>query len=336
MVFTAMNAGTNSATDSDANPATGQTAPITLLAGQTVTTCDAGLYQPATVVGYAFADQNNNLVYDSGDLAFSNLPVRLALGGTQLVSTVTGTNGEYQFTGLAPGSYTVVFGIQTNAAALAKIQPVPQSPPASTNISRTRAIVSGTNVTASVTLISGDGVLPGQGEPINIGFAPGTTAAGVMVRAYATAGGVVVEVETVVEGGAHAIVLYVFLNGQYVEVGSQPAVGEGSHLYQFNVSGLNAGSYYTLQVRDDQNKLYTFYNVLVGNFAVQAALLDSNGIWLQWESIPGRSYDIYRTDRLVGGTWQLIQSVTAVAVTNRTFIMLDPGSPTGFFKIVQQ
>ena len=48
--FTQPDQGGNDATDSDANTTTGRTATTTLSSGETDTTWDAGLYQPATLV----------------------------------------------------------------------------------------------------------------------------------------------------------------------------------------------------------------------------------------------------------------------------------------------
>ena len=337
--FTTMSVGgTNSTTNSAANAITGQTTPFTLLPGQTDTIHNAGLYLPARVFGYAFVDQNTNSFFDANDTSASNLAVRLMLGGTQVAATTSDTGGLYQVTGLIPGAYTVVFGVRTDATVLASVEALPGSPPASTNSNRTRAVVTGTNVTANVTLISGDGVLLGHGEPINIGFKPETQVSAVFVDAFAAATGVVVEVSfaTVLEPGTNSIVLYLFQGGNWVEVGRQVAV-DGTKRYRFFVPGLNAGDICNLRVSSDTGTYFIDANQTVGLFDVQSIQANVSGFWLQWSALPGRVYDIYQTDQLSGGgTWVLIQTLTNTTMTysNSTFISYPPGGSNEFYKVI--
>ncbi|MBK9151772.1 MAG: carboxypeptidase regulatory-like domain-containing protein [Saprospiraceae bacterium] len=99
--------------DSDANETTGQTANFTLNPGDNNKTIDAGYYRPATIGDFVWDDKNANGVQDAGEPGIAGLTVTLsgtAGDGTPVnLTTVTGPNGEYSFTGLKPGSYTVTF-----------------------------------------------------------------------------------------------------------------------------------------------------------------------------------------------------------------------------------
>ena len=159
------------------------------------------------------------------------------------------------------------------------------------------------------------------------------TAAEAIIRAYAAAGGVVVEFLSVDEAGKNDIVLYLYRNGQWVEVGRRPAAGAGSHMYRFVVPGLNAGDIANLLVRDDEGLYHTASNLAVGNFSARLALVDNTGLTLQWESIPGRTYDIYREERLKG-PWEVIEPPVEAAQTQTvTLISIDAAKPIEFFKI---
>jgi hypothetical protein len=86
-------------------------------------------------------------------------------------------------------------------------------------------------------------------------------------------------------------------------------------------------------VRDDEGQYHTAYALTVGTFTAEAVLMEKNGLWLQWASIPDRTYEIQRTMRL-GGTWQAVKTVTAIDFQTRMFVSFEPGQPSGFFKIV--
>ena len=295
---------------------------------------DPYLTQPllSILTGYAFADEDSDSVLSGGDTAITNLTVHLMQGATQVASTHTDVSGEYQFAGLVPGNYTVVFLVRTDSVS--QVETAPVAPPASTNINRTRAVVVGTNVTADVTVQFADGILSsGQGEPINIGFVSGTLAAAVSIQAYAAANGVVVEFETIDETGTEPIILQMFQNGQWVELGRHASSGgDSDNLYRFDVPELNAGDVCTLRVLDDQGIPHTVYNLTVGSFAAQSVMMDNSGFWLQWSSMPGRRYEIYRADQL-GGSWTLVQSVTALTSSNRVYISYPAGKSAGFYKL---
>lgn len=70
-------------------------------------TANFGIAQLYTVSGYAFDDSNRNGVLDSGELLYPGITVTLSGLSTQ--TTTTNANGDYSFTNLQPGSYTVTF-----------------------------------------------------------------------------------------------------------------------------------------------------------------------------------------------------------------------------------
>jgi len=114
--FSPQGAGSDDAVDSDANPANGLTGNITLAAGQTDLTWDAGLYSPAAIGNYVWSDDNGNGLQDTGEAGINGVTVNLYDATGKLVGTrVTADGGPstlagyYLFTSLAPGTYTVEF-----------------------------------------------------------------------------------------------------------------------------------------------------------------------------------------------------------------------------------
>ncbi|WP_457664695.1 SdrD B-like domain-containing protein [Thiolapillus sp.] len=117
--FTAQNQGSGSlrdSFDSDADAATGRTGVFSLAAGENNETTDAGLSlasnsQPASLGDRVWYDTNGNGLQDAGEPGLSSVTVNLydAAGTTLLASTVTDGSGNYAFTGLAPGSYSLEF-----------------------------------------------------------------------------------------------------------------------------------------------------------------------------------------------------------------------------------
>jgi serine-aspartate repeat-containing protein C/D/E len=104
------NQGTNDSVDSDADTTTGETANVTLAAGETNNTLDAGLYQPAALGDFVWLDADQDGIQDAGELGVPNVTVRLLdQNGIELATTTTDANGLYRFTNLAPGTYRVDF-----------------------------------------------------------------------------------------------------------------------------------------------------------------------------------------------------------------------------------
>jgi hypothetical protein len=103
-----------SATDSDVDPVTSRTVSITLAAGQRITTVDAGYWQTngdAGIIGdRVWLDANQNGIQDIGEKDVQGITVVLYDGAnTAIKQTVTDAAGNYLFTNLAAGNYTVGF-----------------------------------------------------------------------------------------------------------------------------------------------------------------------------------------------------------------------------------
>jgi hypothetical protein len=110
-VFSAADQGSNDATDSDADPATGATGCYTLAAGENNLTVDAGLYGPVSVGDFVWNDTNADGIQDAGEPGINGVVMTLTgttgAGVSVSLSTTTAGNGGYLFTGLPPGTYTV-------------------------------------------------------------------------------------------------------------------------------------------------------------------------------------------------------------------------------------
>jgi protocatechuate 3,4-dioxygenase beta subunit len=120
-VITTANQGADDSADSDADPATGRTGPITLTGGQTDLTLDAGIRPQAgvTVGNFVWRDNNGNGVQDAGEPGVQGVTATISrvgggavtdvLGNPVATTAVTDANGAYQFANLAPGQYTITF-----------------------------------------------------------------------------------------------------------------------------------------------------------------------------------------------------------------------------------
>ncbi len=114
--FTTANVSGNSqdTVDSDADAATGLSHVVTLAAGQSNQTVDAGLVAKpanASLSGYVYEDFGNDGVRGAGEPVLAGVTVTLtgldSQGHAVTASTVTNAQGFYAFTGLAAGTYTV-------------------------------------------------------------------------------------------------------------------------------------------------------------------------------------------------------------------------------------
>lgn len=109
--------GSDDSRDSDANVISGRTAAVTLTAGDHNRDLDAGLFltsnaQPASLGNRVWFDTNKNGVQDAGETGLGGIGVELyeATDLTSVISsTVTDTNGNYSFNGLAANNYSVRF-----------------------------------------------------------------------------------------------------------------------------------------------------------------------------------------------------------------------------------
>ncbi len=105
-------------TDSDADKATGETAPVRLSDGEHNMTIDAGFIPLITLGHTVWSDTNNNGIQDAGEPGIAGVTVLLFEDSdgdgvldpnkdTQIASTTTDEHGKYVFTNLLAGSYFV-------------------------------------------------------------------------------------------------------------------------------------------------------------------------------------------------------------------------------------
>ncbi len=123
---TLQNQGGNDTVDSDANTTTGATASTGALSGgQSDLTLDMGIRSanasPVSVGDKVWYDRDRDGVQDAGEPGVEGVRVTLYADGSArpLASTITASNGQYLFAGLAPGSYYVIFDLTTLPAGYA-------------------------------------------------------------------------------------------------------------------------------------------------------------------------------------------------------------------------
>lgn len=112
--FTDVDAGGNllESTDSDADPITGVTEWVNLLAGQNYPDLDAGIFTEKAGLGnFVWNDYDNDGIQDPGEPGIPGITVILyaADGITPIASAITDANGAYNFVNLNPGTYVVGF-----------------------------------------------------------------------------------------------------------------------------------------------------------------------------------------------------------------------------------
>ena len=112
-IVTYRNAGTDDASDSDADPATGRLGPFQIAFGAADITLDVGFTAPATISGFKFHDADADGGRDffetglPGWLIFIDTDDDGILGAGER-STSTAADGSYTFANLLPGTYRVV------------------------------------------------------------------------------------------------------------------------------------------------------------------------------------------------------------------------------------
>lgn len=112
LTFGLQGAGGNAALDSDANPATGKTANITIVAGQTQKDIDAALVNAKASIGnFVWYDQNRNGKQDVGEPGIEGVEVTLYDNTSNPISkAITDEKGQYYFINIpAPASYQLGF-----------------------------------------------------------------------------------------------------------------------------------------------------------------------------------------------------------------------------------
>ena len=106
--FAAPNQGGDLSLDSDASQTTGRTGVTGITDGTGTLDIDAGLVVPATIGDTVFSDLDGDGVLDPGEPGLPTVTVNLVdSGGATIDTVVTDGGGNYLFTNVAPGSYTV-------------------------------------------------------------------------------------------------------------------------------------------------------------------------------------------------------------------------------------
>jgi SdrD B-like domain len=151
-VPTAQDIGGNDAVDSDFNVVTGFTPSYTVIENYTNFTIDAGYYRRAEIGDLVWEDRNKNGLKDATESGIANIEVGLqgvdGLGNTVDLSTFTDNAGNYLFTNLNPGQYTVTF-VKPEEYTFS-----PQN--IGTDETKDSDADPTTGTTASITLLSGD------------------------------------------------------------------------------------------------------------------------------------------------------------------------------------
>ena len=97
--------------DSDANPTTGCLPIRTMAPAESYPDHDAGLWRPASLGNYAWIDSNRDGLQSPGENLLAGVTVDLYQNGIVISTTQTDVNGQYLFTGLVPGAYSLTFGL---------------------------------------------------------------------------------------------------------------------------------------------------------------------------------------------------------------------------------
>ncbi|MDO6736058.1 SdrD B-like domain-containing protein [Octadecabacter sp. 1_MG-2023] len=113
------NVGADDTIDSDATDVGGGMSTIegiVVVSGADTPDNDAGVEDAGTasLAGRVFMDNNDNSVDDAGDMGIAGVTVTLSNGDT----TVTDADGNYEFTGLKAGDYTVTFPTDVDGKVL--------------------------------------------------------------------------------------------------------------------------------------------------------------------------------------------------------------------------
>lgn len=107
--YTKANVGSDTA-DSDVDTSTGRSDLINLAAGQNDMSWDAGIYRKASLGDKVWRDSDHDGIQDANEEGIANIKVQLYSGsGALLATTYTNANGNYLFSNLDPGSYSLKF-----------------------------------------------------------------------------------------------------------------------------------------------------------------------------------------------------------------------------------
>ncbi len=170
-------------------------------------TYDFGFYGAATASlgDYVWNDANGNGIQDATEIGLSGVTVQLKnTAGTVITTTTSNASGFYQFTGIAPGTYTVQF----LAVAGFGVSPA--------NVGSNDAIDSDVNTTGAVTVTLTAGE---SNQTIDAGFCPTTLSLGDRVFADLNNNGV----RDANEGGIEGVTVNIYQDANNDNIADGPA-----------------------------------------------------------------------------------------------------------------
>lgn len=224
-----MDAGGDDSLDSDADANAGETNVFSFDPATTATAdFDAGFFQPTgTISGSAFNDNNGDGLQDGGDTAFEGVTVTLLDdNGMVVATTTTDMNGDYVFTGVIAGDYTITFDETTNVDGLTELSPTDE------NQGTDDSIDSDISSTGSFSVTGFDPMTP---VIIDGGY----------VQAMTTISGVVfndVNENGLQEGSEPTVngVTVTLFDDNNVEIATTTTTGSGAYIF----TGIPSGDYY--------------------------------------------------------------------------------------------
>lgn len=101
---------------------TGESNLITLPIGETLTHLDIGMIEPAAVEGVAFADANDNGLYDRSEQGLAGTVVKLMTATGAEAVTEVDKNGRFRFGALMPGKYYLRYELPENGVFSPRVE----------------------------------------------------------------------------------------------------------------------------------------------------------------------------------------------------------------------
>lgn len=226
--FIAADAGSDDTVDSDVNGA-GRTPMETISSNEFNETLDAGIYIPARLGDRVWLDANANGIQDPNEHNVSDMNVTLYDDqGTEVATTVTDIDGNYAFSGLVPGDYTVTFALTDNNG-----QDYIVTPQVGVQDDADNSDVNATGGSSTITLSSGannPNIDAGLYIPVSLGD-----------FVWSDANGNGLQDDGVLSGIQDVnVTLYREDNGTITTIGSQDTNITGGYLF----TGLVPGNYY--------------------------------------------------------------------------------------------
>ncbi|MEM7534144.1 MAG: SdrD B-like domain-containing protein, partial [Chloroflexota bacterium] len=114
-VLSPQDEGTDDTVDSDPDPTTGRTDPITVESGEEIDTVDTGLGGLGSIGDTVWSDTDGDGIQDDGEPGIDDVAVTLLDGdGNTVETTTTDNGGQYLFDNLPAGDYQVIVEVPAN------------------------------------------------------------------------------------------------------------------------------------------------------------------------------------------------------------------------------